>query len=802
MAKAPAKTKARRPKVGPPGAEPGTDLVIVESPAKARTIAGFLGPGFAVLSSMGHVADLPTKELAVDIEHGFEPKYVISPGKTKVVSGLRKAARTARLVWLATDEDREGEAIAWHLARELKLAPEVTRRIAFHEITARAIQAAIEAPRGIDLALVDAQQARRVLDRLVGYELSPVLWRKVRPGLSAGRVQSVAVRLVVEREREIERFRPEVSYKTAGEFAAGRGTVVAAKLDTDFPAEAAAREFLEQAAGADFTVAAVEQKPAKRSSRPPFTTSTLQQEASQKLGFGVRRTMTLAQRLYEAGHITYMRTDSVTLADAALAQAAAVITERFGKESVRVRKYSTKSRSAQEAHEAIRPTDFSRDQVEAEQDQQRLYELIWRRALASQMADARVERTTVTITISTRPEKFVARGEVILFKGFLAVYDSGDEDEDSRELPRLEPGQRLAPKEISSRESFSRSPARYTEASLVKRLEELGIGRPSTYAPTIATVQERGYVERRNEDGREREYRVLTLAGGRVNAETRTEKAGSGKGRLFPSEVAGLVTDFLVSQFREVVDYDFTARLEAELDEIASGSKPWRETVGGFYAPFHADVEKAGQLSRAEVARARELGTDPETGKPVSARHGPYGPFVQLGTKDDEEKPKFASLKPGQQVATVTMAEALELLRLPRSAGRTPEGEEIFAGTNRFGTYLRYGRKYVSVKGKDPLTITPEEAQVLVAEARERAAKQLLQDFPAEGIRVLAGRFGPFVTDGKRTASVPKDTDPAKLTLEECHRLLKEAPAKRRAARAQAGRQGRGRKSGRAKKKE
>ena len=776
---------AAKPKAAPAraaGRGAGGDLLIVESPAKARTIARFLGPGFNVLSSMGHVADLPKKGMAVDIDGGFEPEYIISPEKKKAVAELRKAAQGAKRVWLATDEDREGEAIAWHLARLLELPTELTRRIVFHEITEPAIKAAVASPRGIDQHLVDAQQARWVLDRLVGYELSPVLWKKVRTGLSAGRVQSVAVRLVVEREREIDKFKPEVSFKTAGEFETGPGRL-AAKLDTDFADEAGARAFLEAAAGAEFTVAAVEKKPAKRSPRPPFTTSTLQQEAYQKLGMSVRRTMALAQRLYEAGHITYMRTDSLTMADSALAQAAAVIADRFGADHAQRRQYATKSKRAQEAHEAIRPTDSSRERIGGERDEERLYELIWRRALASQMADARVERTAVKVEVSGRSEKFLARGEVVLFKGFLAVYDPGnDDEEDGRVLPPLERGQRLEPVELTSRESFSRPPARYTEASLVKRLEELGIGRPSTYAPTISTIQTRGYVERQNRDGRQREYRVLMLAGGEVSAETRTETTGAEKAKLFPTDVAGLVTDFLVENFREVVDYDFTARIETELDEVASGEKNWRETVGEFYRPFHDDVEKAGELSRADVARSRELGTDPATGKPVSVRLGPYGPFVQLGTKDDEEKPKFASLRKGQRVETVTLEEALELLRLPRKVGRTAQGEEILANFGRFGPYVKYGTSYASIKDKDPRTITLEEALAAIADARERAAKRTIKEFPEAGVRVLLGRYGPYVTEGRKSATVPKGKDPAELTLEECRELIASAPAGRKKA--------------------
>jgi len=750
----------------------GRQLMIVESPTKARTIARFVGNDFEVLSSMGHIADLPRKGMSVDIENRFEPVYEVPTGKKKVLAELRKAAKGTKTVWLATDEDREGEAIAWHLARLLKLRRGAVRRIVFHEITGHAIRAALEEPREVDIDVVNAQQARRVLDRLVGYELSPVLWKKVRTGLSAGRVQSVAVRLVVEREREIEEFEPRISFKVTGEFAAGKGTL-ATKLDTEFRGEDEARAFLDKAVGALFTVAGVESKPGTRSPRPPYTTSTLQQEASSRLGFTVKQTMRLAQRLYEAGRITYMRTDSVNMSELALKQAAETVRERYGEKYVRTRRYKTRSKGAQEAHEAIRPTDFRVEEVEGERNEQRLYRLIWCRGLGSQMADAKVERTTVKVALSTTPERFVGKGEVVLFPGFLKVCP--DAGPDAKGLPPLEQGQELKPVEVLARETFSRPPARFTEASLVKRLEELGIGRPSTYAPTISTIQDRGYVEKGTREGEERKYRVLLLKDGQVMTETRTEKTGADKGKLVPTDVAGVVTDFLVEHFKEVVDYEFTARVEEELDEVARGEQEWHEMVAEFYGPFHKDIEKAESLSRAQVARQRELGKDPKTGKPVSVRFGPYGPFVQLGTKDDEEKPRFASLRPGQKVETIGLGEALELLKLPRRLGKTDEGEEIVASYGRFGPYVKYGSKYVSIKDQDPLEVTLDEAKRLIKEKQERDAKQEILDFAEEGIKVRDGRYGPYVTDGKKNAKVPKGKDPAGLSLEECRKLLASA---------------------------
>ncbi len=759
------------------------ELMVVESPAKARTISRLLGGRFEVLSSMGHVADLPKKGMSVDIENGFVPTYEVVPGKRKVIAELRKAVKGAPAVWLASDEDREGEAIAWHLARTLKLRDAVVRRIVFHEITKTAIEEALAAPRGIDRHLVDAQQARRVLDRLVGYELSPVLWKKVMTGLSAGRVQSVAVRLVVEREREVVGFEPETSFRVTAEFRTEEGETFAARLEDDLPTAGDARGLLEKLAGGRFRVDAVEQKPGKKSPRPPFTTSTLQQEASQKLGFSVKKTMMLAQRLYEAGKITYMRTDSVNLSKLALGQAAAAVKSRFGEEYARTRQYKTKSRMAQEAHEAIRPTRFSTEKAGEGRDEQRLYGLIWRRALASQMADARIERTTATIVATTADERFIARGEVVTFEGFLRAYERDDEGDD-KSLPRLQEGDGLALVEAHARQTFTRPPARYTEASLVKRLEELGIGRPSTYAPTISTIQDRGYVVRERREGVEREYVLLVLRGGSVTEETAVETTGAEKAKLFPTDVAGVVTDFLVEHFPEVIDYNFTARVEEELDEVARGEKPWAEMLGEFYQPFHADIEKTESLTRTQASRARELGTDPASGKPVLVRVGRFGPFVQIGTKDDEEKPRFASLRPGQRMEEIDLAQALELFKLPRRLGETAEGEEVLANFGRYGPYVKYGSKYVSIKGHDPMEIDLATALRLIAEKQAADAAKQIRVFEGSEVRVLRGRYGPYVTDGKKNARVPKGTEPEKLTLEECERLLAAAPDRKRGRKA------------------
>ena len=782
------------------------NLVIVESPAKAKTIEKYLGRDFTVRSCYGHIRDLPKKGMGVDIEHGFEPVYEITPEKKKVVSELRKLAREADTIWLATDEDREGEAIAWHLAEALKLDRETTRRIVFHEITRPAIEKAVAAPRTIDMNLVNAQQARRILDRIVGFELSPILWKKIRTGLSAGRVQSVAVRLIVEREREIEAFEPVVSFRVQGELMLldDQGAPVEAvpvKLPQAFESEEAAEAFLQAAAQSTFTVESVEEKPARRSPRPPFTTSTLQQEAAQKLGFSVRQTMTLAQRLYEAGKITYMRTDSVNLSELALAQAEEVIGAQFGPEYVQIRHYRTKSAGAQEAHEAIRPTDLAAEVVSEDRNEQRLYELIRRRTLASQMAEAKLQRTTVQIALSAREEKLQAKGEVVVFDGFMRVYDAG-RSEDERLLPEMKVGQALQLGTLQARQSFSRPPARYNEASLVRKLEELGIGRPSTYAPTIDTIQQRGYVVKEDREGTERAYRMLTVeADGRVHAETRTETAGAEKAKLFPTDIAGVVTDFLMKHFADIMDYQFTAHVETELDEIAAGELEWRAMLQAFYDHFHPEVEAAEHVSREEAGQVRHLGTDPKTGEPVMVKIGRFGPYVQRGDggEDGEQKPVFASLKPGQKMDTLTLDEALELFKLPRVIGEMPEdfsvtaadgtvfevkkGATLTAKRGPFGPYLEFGPKqYAPLKGYDPLALTLEEAVDVVKAHLAAQADRIVRSFPGTNIKILKGRWGPYITDTetKKNAKIAKDEDPMALTLEECQKRLAEAPPPKR----------------------
>jgi DNA topoisomerase-1 len=761
------------------------NLVIVESPAKAKTIEKFLGGDFVVRSSYGHVRDLPRKGLSIDVDNGFEPTYEISADKQSTIQELRREVKTAVTVWLATDEDREGEAIAWHLAEALGLDVDETRRIVFHEITKPAILDAIARPRNIDRDLVDAQQARRILDRLVGYELSFVLWKKISKDLSAGRVQSVAVRLVVEREREIDTFSASSTFKVSADFDLGEGVTLSAKLGRDFPTEGEARAFLGQLQGAKFRVEGLEVKPASRSPRPPFTTSTLQQEASQKLGFSVRQTMVIAQRLYESGRITYMRTDSVNLSDLALGQAREVISGRFGQPYAHTRRFKTRSASAQEAHEAIRPTDLAVDNIGGDRNEQRLYQLIWRRTLASQMADARIERTTASIAISSVEDRLVAKGEVLTFEGFLKVYqDNGDEE---KMLPPLTVGQALSLAEIRARESFTRPPARYTEATLVRKLEEMGIGRPSTYAPTISTIQDRGYVSKEDREGEERQVRILVLRESGVVNEDKTEVTGAEKGKLFPSDMAGVVTDFLVKYFSEVIDYNFTANVEAEFDEIAAGKKRWRDMLAEFYGPFHADIERAEDLTREEASQTRQLGTDPESGKPVSVRIGRFGPYVQIGTREDEDKPRFAGLRPGQRMDTITLEEAMQLFQLPRFLGETPEGEEVTANIGRFGPYVKFDNKYVSIRGDDPHSITLERALELIQAKKEADANREIKVFEGSSVQVLNGRYGPYITDGKKNARVPKDREPASLTLEECQLLLAEAPERRGRGRVKKG---------------
>ncbi|WP_242202643.1 type I DNA topoisomerase [Aestuariivivens insulae] len=735
------------------------NLVIVESPAKAKTIEKFLGKDFKVESSFGHISDLPSKELGVDVDGDFKPKYEVSKDKKSVVKKLRELAKNADTIWLASDEDREGEAIAWHLAETLKLDKEKTKRIVFHEITKTAIQKAIENPRGIDYDLVDAQQARRVLDRIVGYELSPVLWRKVKGGLSAGRVQSVSVRLIVEREREIQEFAPQASYRIDAEFSNEDGQTFRAKLPKNFATKEEAQKFLEQNASANFKVANLEKKPAKKSPAAPFTTSTLQQEASRKLYFSVSKTMTMAQRLYEAGLITYMRTDSVNLSDEARQGAQKEIEKTYGSNYSKPRNYTGKSKGAQEAHEAIRPTDFSRSSIAIDRDQARLYELIWKRSIASQMSDAQLERTNVKIDASTHNETFTANGEVIKFDGFLKVYLEGTDDETEEQegmLPALKVNESLYNNYITATERYTRPPARYTEASLVKKLEELGIGRPSTYAPTISTIQNRNYVEKGTVEGEARKYSQLTLQGGVVKDKTLTEKVGSDKGKLVPTDIGMIVTDFLVNHFEHILDYNFTAKVESDFDDIAEGKEDWTKMMKLFYKDFHPQVEDVKENADRESGE-RILGTDPKTGRQVSVRLGRFGPMVQIGTVDDEEKPQFASLSPDQQLNSITFEEAMDLFELPKSLGAY-EGEEVEVNNGRFGPYVKYGKAFVSLpKGVDPLSVELDEAIELIKEKKKADAPiYVYQDLPVQKGK---GRFGPFIKWNNMFINVNKKYD-------------------------------------------
>ncbi|WP_339916900.1 type I DNA topoisomerase [Yeosuana marina] len=721
------------------------NLVIVESPAKAKTIEKFLGKDFKVESSFGHISDLPSKELGVDVDGDFKPKYEVSRDKKAVVKKLRELAKNSDMVWLASDEDREGEAIAWHLAENLKLDKSKTKRIVFHEITKSAIQKAIENPRDIDYHLVDAQQARRVLDRIVGYELSPVLWRKVKGGLSAGRVQSVSVRLIVEKEREIQGFTPEASYRIDAEFSNENGQLFKAKLPKNFSTKEDAQKFLEKNASATFKVADLEKKPAKKSPAAPFTTSTLQQEASRKLFFSVSKTMTMAQRLYEAGLITYMRTDSVNLSDEARKGAQKEIESAFGSKYSKPRNYTGKAKGAQEAHEAIRPTDFSLHSVDIDRDQSRLYDLIWKRSIASQMSEAELERTNVKISASTHKELFTANGEVITFDGFLKVYLEGTDDEDVEQegmLPAMKTNENLLNNYITATERYTRPPARYTEASLVKKLEELGIGRPSTYAPTISTIQNRNYVEKGAVDGVKREYAQLTLKKGNVKEKVLSEKVGSDKGKLVPTDIGMIVTDFLVNHFEHILDYNFTAKVEEDFDDIAEGKEDWTKMMKNFYKEFHPQVEDVQENAERESGE-RILGKDPKTGKQVSVRLGKFGPMVQIGTVDDEEKPQFASLSPDQQLNTITYEDAMDLFQLPKNLGEY-KGEEVEVNNGRFGPYVKFGKKFVSLpKGVDPLSVELDDAIVLIKEKEEADAPiYIYKDKPVQKGK---GRFGPFI---------------------------------------------------------
>lgn len=756
------------------------NLLIVESPAKAKTIEGYLGKDFTVKSSYGHIRDLVKSDDAIDIANNFKQKYEVPDDKKQVVSELKKLAKEAEIVWLASDEDREGEAISWHLYDTLNLKDETTRRIVFHEITKPAIMRAIETPRKIDYNLVNAQQARRVLDRLVGFELSPVLWKKVKPSLSAGRVQSVAVRLIVEREREINKFKSDASFKITAIFGKGK-EAFKAELAERFAKQEDAEKFLQDCIGADFKINSLDTRPSKRSPAAPFTTSTLQQEASRKLGFSVGRTMQVAQRLYESGYITYMRTDSVNLSDEALNGAAQEITSAYGEKYHHLRKYKTKSASAQEAHEAIRPTYFSNHTIKGDSGEARLYELIWKRAIASQMSEALFEKTTAKIGISTRPEELTANGEVMKFDGFLKVYlESNDEEEDNLKddenaiLPPLSRGQQLDLQQMAATERFSRPHARYTEASLVKKLEELGIGRPSTYAPTISTIQNRGYVVKEDREGKQRIFRVLTLKGDKISKEEKSETTGAERGKLFPTDIGAVVNDFLVQYFQDIVDFNFTASVEKEFDEIAQGLKEWTDMLHSFYTPFHKEVETT--IQKADKATGeRELGIHPENGKKVSVRIGRFGPFVQIGetnTENEEEKPVYASLRNGQSIETITLEEALELFKLPKNAGSF-EGKDMTVAIGRFGPYIRHNSSFYSLpKDIDPLDVSEEKAIEIILDKRKRDAEKVIKTFEEDAaVKVLNGRFGPYIEFGKQNVKIPKGKEPASLTYEECREL-------------------------------
>ena len=756
------------------------NLVIVESPAKAKTIEKFLGSDFKVASSFGHIADLPTKELGVDTEGDFTPKYIVSKEKKEVVKKLRDLAKKADTVWLASDEDREGEAIAWHLAEELKLDSDKTKRIVFHEITKGAILRAIENPRSINYHLVDAQQARRVLDRLVGYELSPVLWRKVKGGLSAGRVQSVAVRLIVEREREITSFKPEPSFRIDAEFSNEEGKLFKAKLPKNFTTQTEAEQFLSQNMGAAYHVAELATKPAKKSPAPPFTTSTLQQEASRKLYFSVGRTMTLAQRLYEAGHITYMRTDSVNLSDDARKGAKEEIYKNYGERYSTSRQFRGKTKGAQEAHEAIRPTNFAVQNISGDRDQQRLYELIWKRAIASQMSDAQLERTQVKIAADKHDKLFSASGEVLKFDGFLKVYLEGHDDEDEEQdgmLPALKENEQLKNEYITATQRFTRPPYRYTEASLVKKLEELGIGRPSTYAPTISTIQNRNYIEKGSVEGVERDYVQLKLAGSKLSEVKLKETVGSDKGKLVPTAVGMVVNDFLVNHFPNIVDFNFTANVEERFDKIAEGDEQWTDVLKDFYGDFHPQVEHVAANAEREVGE-RVLGKDPKSGKPVSVRLGRFGPMVQMGSVEDEEKPKFASLAPGQTLESISFEEAMELFQLPKELGQY-EDEKVEVNNGRYGPYVKYGKKFVSLdKGEDPLEVTMERALELIREKEKADAP--IYHYKDNPVQKGIGRFGPFLKWDGMFINVNKKYDFDNLSDSDIETLIEDKLKKER----------------------
>jgi DNA topoisomerase-1 len=753
------------------------NLVIVESPAKAKTIQKFLGSDYKVMSSFGHIRDLHKKDFSIDVENGFKPLYEIPEDKEEQVKKLKDEAAKADIVWLASDEDREGEAIAWHLFEVLGLSEENTRRIVFHEITEPAILEAIKHPRNIDLNLVDAQQARRVLDRIVGFELSPVLWRKIMPGLSAGRVQSVAVRLIAEREKEIKAFKSEPYYRVSAQFDDGSGNEFSAELNKHMADHDAALDFLEACKETKYTVADVSVKPMKRTPAPPFTTSTLQQEAARKLGLSVKQTMRLAQRLYEEGLITYMRTDSVNLSNLALNTISKEIKENIGEQYLKVRRYRTTSKGAQEAHEAIRPTYINNHTITGTQQEKKLYDLIWKRTVASQMADAELEKTTANITVDGRKEYFVAEGEVVKFDGFLKVYFESTDDNvsspDLKTLPVLTKGDELKAASVNAIQRFTQQPNRYTEASLVRRLEELGIGRPSTYAPIISTIQDRNYVEKGEDKGHKREYEIISLKDGKISTGKKSELFGVEKGKLLPTDVGMVVNDFLVKYFPSIMDYNFTAKVENEFDEVAQGNVVWNKEIEDFYEGFHPNISKVSTLRLEHKVGERLLGTDPKTGLPVMVKIGRYGPLVQMGSADNETKPRFASLQRGQSIETITLEEAVKLFDLPRDLGEF-EGATVTIGVGHYGPYVKHNGKYASIpKEIAPTAITLEQAIDLIRAQRETEAKKVIKTFDEEpDLKVMNGRYGPYITYKKQNVKIPKGKDAETLTLEDCRAIV------------------------------
>ena len=759
------------------------NLVIVESPSKAKTIGKFLGKDYTVMSSFGHIRDLKTKDISIDFTKNYAPIYEVPADKKKLVTELKKKVKESDMVWLASDEDREGEAIAWHLAEVLGLDIKETKRIVFHEITKDAILNALKSPRNIDIDLVNAQQARRVLDRIVGFELSPILWKKIKPSLSAGRVQSVAVRLIVEREREIQNFKAESNYKIVALFTDANGVELKAELSKRFATKKEAQGFLEKCKNASFTISDVVTKPAKRTPAPPFTTSTLQQEAARKLGYSVSQTMMIAQKLYENGKITYMRTDSVNLSNLAINAAKFAIVSFAGEKYSKVRKYSTKSKGAQEAHEAIRPTNLADATIEGTKQEKYLYELIWKRTIASQMADAELEKTTITIELDNSNETFVATGEVLVFDGFLKVYmeskDEEDEESSLNILPAFKGGEKLEYKKIDCTERFTQRPARYTEASLVRKMEELGIGRPSTYAPTISTIQNREYVEKTDREGVKRNYDSLILENGIITEQVNEEVYGTEKSKLFPTDIGVVVNDYLVDNFQSIIDYNFTAQVEKDLDKIAEGEEEWESTIDNFYKDFHKTIEDSSSKKTARKAGERLLGNDPKTGKPVYVKIGRFGVVAQMGDATDNDKPTFASLKTNQSLETITLEEALELFKLPRVLGEL-EGKEVKVAVGRFGPYIAYNGAFCSLpKTYDPLSVTLAEAEELLKAKQEAEANKVVKTFAEDAsMQLLNGRYGVYLCKDKTNYKLPKDCNPEALTYEDCVKIIEETPAK------------------------